>query len=201
MIYFNIICVTYSGCTLKQDMQLEQFQIALGAAIAKRRKSLSLTQLQLANKCSMPRTFISLIERGISNMSFSTLLSICKALNLTPLELTDLALNYKAADQQKNTAEDASQSSDGSYKPAQKRNATPEQLLNKLSSIVRNLRSEMKLSQRGFAKRSGINQTYISSIEIGRRNPSFLVLIQIADASNMSPSEFFSFLSKSFEQD
>jgi transcriptional regulator with XRE-family HTH domain len=47
---------------------------------------------------------------------------------------------------------------------------------------VRKLRNSKKLSQEEFAFKAGIDRSYLSEIENGHKNPSVLVLKQIADA-------------------
>ena len=47
---------------------------------------------------------------------------------------------------------------------------------------VRKYRKERKLSQEGLAFESGLHRTYISGVERGVRNPTVLVLEEIATA-------------------
>lgn len=61
--------------------------------------------------------------------------------------------------------------------------------LARLGRKVRALRSQLGLSQEKFAERAHLHRTYISSLEAGRRNVSFLNLLQIARALNVAPSE------------
>lgn len=60
----------------------------IGLRIKQRRKSLNLTQLQLAEKVDLTESSISRYEGGkISTMPTSTVNKICKALNIEPAEL------------------------------------------------------------------------------------------------------------------
>ena len=60
----------------------------IGLKIKQKRKSLSLTQLQLAEKVGLTESSISRYEGGkISTMPTSTINKICKVLNLEPAEL------------------------------------------------------------------------------------------------------------------
>jgi transcriptional regulator with XRE-family HTH domain len=54
---------------------------------------------------------------------------------------------------------------------------------------IRLLRTEMQLSQEGFAELSGLHRTYISGVERGVRNPTLTIIIQIAQALKVHPSE------------
>lgn len=60
---------------------------ALGAAVREIREEADLTQQQLAKRAGVQPTFVSDIERGIRNPSWSTMLSIAKALRVKPSEL------------------------------------------------------------------------------------------------------------------
>jgi transcriptional regulator with XRE-family HTH domain len=56
--------------------------------------------------------------------------------------------------------------------------------------VARNLkkyRTEMGLSQEELAARSGVDRTYISGLERGVRNPTVVMLWQIASALNVEP--------------
>lgn len=56
-----------------------------------------------------------------------------------------------------------------------------------ISDILRKFRHEKNLSQAELAGRLGIEQSYISLLEVGKRTPSILMLIRIADALEVSP--------------
>ncbi|WP_271146840.1 helix-turn-helix transcriptional regulator [Brevundimonas sp. NIBR10] len=53
---------------------------------------------------------------------------------------------------------------------------------------VRRLRLERGLSQEQLAHDSEIDLTYLGRIERGRRNPSLLVLVRLAQALGTAPS-------------
>ena len=60
----------------------------IGIKIKQKRKSLSLTQLELADKVGLTESSISRYESGkISTMPTSTVNKICKVLNIEPAEL------------------------------------------------------------------------------------------------------------------
>ena len=56
---------------------------------------------------------------------------------------------------------------------------------------VRDLRVSMQLSQEQLAARCELDRTYISSIERGQRNVSLKNIATLAQALNVSLSEFF----------
>jgi len=54
---------------------------------------------------------------------------------------------------------------------------------------IRKLRFRRKLSQEQLAHDSEIDLTYLGGIERGKRNPSLLVLVRIADQLGVHPSK------------
>lgn len=55
-------------------------------------------------------------------------------------------------------------------------------ILRSLGETLRSRREEKGLSQEEVSFGAGIHRTYLSQIELGDRNPSFLVLIRICQA-------------------
>jgi transcriptional regulator with XRE-family HTH domain len=65
----------------------------IGSRIKQKRKSLNLTQLQLAEKVGLTESSISRYESGkIATMPTSTVNKICDALNIKPSELLGLTV-------------------------------------------------------------------------------------------------------------
>lgn len=62
--------------------------LVLGASVKAQRSKLNLSQEQLADICGFDRTYISLIERGKRNISFSNLKQLSQGLQITISELT-----------------------------------------------------------------------------------------------------------------
>ena len=56
---------------------------------------------------------------------------------------------------------------------------------------IRMLRKLSKMSQEEFAFRCGMDRTYITSLENGKRNISIVNLKKIAEVFEMTLSEFF----------
>lgn len=54
---------------------------------------------------------------------------------------------------------------------------------------VRALREHRGLAQEAFAHQVGMDRTYISGIERGRRNPTLDVICRLADGLEVHPSE------------
>lgn len=56
---------------------------------------------------------------------------------------------------------------------------------------LRELRKQRGYSQEGFAHAVDLDRTYIGGIERGERNPGLKVIIKIADALELAPTELF----------
>lgn len=55
-------------------------------------------------------------------------------------------------------------------------------LSKQFGAAVRQHRTLIRLSQEELAERAGLDRTYVSGIERGRRNPSLRILQQLSDA-------------------
>lgn len=55
-----------------------------------------------------------------------------------------------------------------------------------ISDVLRHCRHTRRLSQAELAGRLGVEQSYISLLESGKRTPSILMLIRIAEAMSVS---------------
>jgi transcriptional regulator with XRE-family HTH domain len=69
------------------DKKLGQLVTDLGEAIRKRRQAKNLTQEAFAEIADFDRTYVSLLERGERNPSFTNLCRVAAALDTTPSEL------------------------------------------------------------------------------------------------------------------
>jgi transcriptional regulator with XRE-family HTH domain len=58
-----------------------------------------------------------------------------------------------------------------------------------LGSVIRRLRQERELSIESLAAAAGIHTTYLSGIERGRRNPSWIVIGALANALGVEISD------------
>lgn len=61
-------------------------------------------------------------------------------------------------------------------------------ILRNLGKCLRSYREAKGLSQEEVSFRAGIHRTYLSQIELGERNPSFLVFINVCNVLGMPPS-------------
>jgi transcriptional regulator with XRE-family HTH domain len=67
-------------------------------------------------------------------------------------------------------------------------------ILVRFGQMVRSLRAKTGLTQEAFADKCGLDRTYISGIERGRRNVSLRNVEVIADALGMTLAEMFKYL-------
>lgn len=58
---------------------------------------------------------------------------------------------------------------------------------------VKQLRNEREISQEELANLAGLDRTYITSVECGKRNISIVNIEKLANALQVSLKEFFSF--------
>ena len=58
--------------------------------------------------------------------------------------------------------------------------------LRRLGQRVRELRLAKEWTQEGLAGECGLDRSYISGLELGRRNPTYLNLLRIARSFNLS---------------
>lgn len=59
----------------------------------------------------------------------------------------------------------------------------------RLGQAIKEIRASKSLTQEDLADRSGLHPTYISDIERGARNPSFLALVRLADGLGSTLAE------------
>ena len=64
-------------------------------------------------------------------------------------------------------------------------------ILMRYGQVVRKIRLEQEISQEELADRCGLHRTYISDIELGKRNLYLENIERIAVSLNKSLSEFF----------
>ena len=65
------------------------------------------------------------------------------------------------------------------------------QELKKLGDKLRLFRLNKNISQEKLAEITNLDRTYISSLERGQRNPSFLILKKLAECLDVNPNDFF----------
>jgi putative transcriptional regulator len=63
------------------------------------------------------------------------------------------------------------------------------QLLKQLAEKIKSRRLQLNLSQEALANKSGLDRTYISLVERGKRNPSYLSLIKLCDGLEIDIKE------------
>lgn len=66
-----------------------------------------------------------------------------------------------------------------------------QKMLDYVISSIRRIRKAKKLSQLELSVRAGMSQSFIANLELGKKEPSVMTLIRIADALEASPRDFF----------
>ena len=61
----------------------------------------------------------------------------------------------------------------------------------KIGNRIRELRTQIGLSQEKFAQKIGMDRTYFASVELGKRNISIVKKKKIANGLEISLSELF----------
>jgi transcriptional regulator with XRE-family HTH domain len=56
---------------------------------------------------------------------------------------------------------------------------------------VKNIRLEKRISQMELSLRSGLSQGFITDLELGKKQPSLLTILRIAEALEVNPTTFF----------
>lgn len=61
--------------------------------------------------------------------------------------------------------------------------------LMELAKHIKNIRCEVKISQEELALRADVDRSFLSRLERGLANPSYLTLLRISEALGKSPKE------------
>ena len=64
-------------------------------------------------------------------------------------------------------------------------------ILSDFGNRLRKLRIEKGFSQEKFADLTQLDRTYVSGLERGKRNPSYLILLKIAKSLKISVKDLF----------
>lgn len=64
-------------------------------------------------------------------------------------------------------------------------------ILSDFGNRLRKLRIEKGFSQEKFADLTQLDRTYVSGLERGKRNPSYLILLKIAKSLNIFVKDLF----------
>lgn len=68
---------------------------------------------------------------------------------------------------------------------------TNEEVLKYVSYAIRTIRKQKNISQMELCLRANMSQGFLTNIETGKKEPSAMTLIRIAEALEVSPREFF----------
>ena len=65
------------------------------------------------------------------------------------------------------------------------------EVLKYVSYAIRTIRKQKNISQMELCLRANMSQGFLTNIETGKKEPSAMTLIRIAEALEVSPREFF----------
>ena len=63
--------------------------------------------------------------------------------------------------------------------------------MNFVINKIREIRIEKKISQLELANIANFSQSFLANVESGKKKPSLLTILRIAEAFNVNPREFF----------
>jgi transcriptional regulator with XRE-family HTH domain len=66
-----------------------------------------------------------------------------------------------------------------------------EETLEYVISSIRRIRKAKKMSQLELSVKANMSQSFLANLEKGKKEPSAMTLIRIADALEVNPREFF----------
>jgi transcriptional regulator with XRE-family HTH domain len=69
---------------------------------------------------------------------------------------------------------------------------TIEEKLDIVITRIRKIRIEEGISQQELANIANFSQSFLANVESGKKKPSLLTILRIAEALNVNPREFFS---------
>ena len=69
---------------------------------------------------------------------------------------------------------------------------TIEEKLDVVITRIRKIRIEKGISQQELANIANFSQSFLANVESGKKKPSLLTILRIAEALNVNPREFFS---------
>jgi len=74
----------------------QELLIQLAKKIKTQRNKLNISQEKLAQKCNFDRTYISLLERAKRNLSYLSLVKLCRGLEIELIELLKEEASYES---------------------------------------------------------------------------------------------------------
>lgn len=69
---------------------------------------------------------------------------------------------------------------------------TIEEKLDVVITRIRKIRIEKGISQQELANIANFSQSFLANVESGKKKPSLLTILRIAEALNVNPRDFFS---------
>ncbi|MDM0037241.1 helix-turn-helix transcriptional regulator [Variovorax sp. J22P271] len=158
----------------------------LGELVREAREHAKISQERFAAQVGLGRAYVGHVERGAKNVTLGSLMAILEGLETAP-ESFFRKLHLKP----RSAAEMV-----GASTPSRRR--LPHLVVNETASYsemfgaaVRYERQRLEYSQEDFANEVELTRTYVLSLEQGKQNPSFAVVMRILGGLQLEPSKFF----------
>jgi transcriptional regulator with XRE-family HTH domain len=133
------------------------------------RGELNLSQEELGARLGTDRVNVSRIERTAPNLSIAKAVAIAAALDSSVFAMV------------------GGETGDKTAKPVKK---TAQQITEGFARRVRELRAGSDLNQKQLSEKLGVDRNWVSAVESGKLNITFLTIEKFADALGVSPLEF-----------
>ncbi|MEJ8859672.1 helix-turn-helix transcriptional regulator [Variovorax robiniae] len=174
--------------TTSRTTQHDYLQV-LGELVRVARGQANISQERFAKQVGLGRAYVGHLERGKKNVTLGSLMAILEGLEIAP-EAFFRNLHLRPS----------VQGTDEMVKAIMRRRFPKLAVEERASysemfgAAVRHERQRRGYSQEGFANLVGLTRTYVLTLEQGRQNPSFVVVMRILEGLGLEPSKFFRYV-------
>lgn len=153
----------------------------LAAAVRRERVAKGFTQEGLAALIGLNRSHMGSLDRGEHDVTFATVMSILEGLQAEPsVFFRDIRLLRASNEFRKPSGQ-----------RVQPQKSRAETYAAMLGEAVRFERRRAGILQEELANESGFTRSYMSSIECGKGNPKFTLLMRMLEHLGVEPEDFF----------
>lgn len=168
----------------EDEAKAHRYLAALGEAIRNRRKP-RWSSDDFARHIGLGRSYFGAVERGSQNLTLGNLMTILEGLEVAP------GTFFQAINLLDEEGPMPAITRKGLPKPQVDASAPYGRMF---GAALRYERERLGVTQEDFAHAVGFSRAYLSTLEAGRRNPTFLVIARILEALQLPPRTFFKHL-------